>query len=34
MVPDKGTVVTVTAHEERAQNDILRAIYQDIFPEI
>ena len=34
VVPDKGAVVTVTAHEERNQNDILRAVYHDIFPEL
>jgi CubicO group peptidase (beta-lactamase class C family) len=30
--PDRRAVVTVTAHEERNANDILRAIYRDIVP--
>ena len=30
--PDLEAVVTVTAHEEKRPNDILRAIYQDIVP--
>ena len=30
--PKEKAVVTVTAHEERKQNDILRAIYSDIVP--
>ena len=34
VIPDKEAVVTITAHEERAQNDILRAVYHDIFPRL
>jgi CubicO group peptidase (beta-lactamase class C family) len=30
--PDLGAVVTVTAHEEKRANDILRTVYQDIVP--
>lgn len=34
VVPDQRAVVTVTAHEERRANDILRAVYQDILSQI
>jgi len=32
--PREKAVVTVTAHEEKKQNDILRAIYSDILPHL
>jgi CubicO group peptidase (beta-lactamase class C family) len=34
IVPDKSAVVTITAHQERATSDILRAVYQDILPKL
>ena len=32
VVPELDAVVTVTSHREKNANDILRAIYEDIFP--
>jgi len=32
--PNEQAVVTVTSHEEKAANDILRAIYRDIIPRL
>jgi CubicO group peptidase (beta-lactamase class C family) len=34
VVPSKSAVVTVTAHEEKVPNDILRAVYKDILPSL
>jgi CubicO group peptidase (beta-lactamase class C family) len=32
--PDKQAVVTVTAHEEKKQNDLLRLVYRDVLPQL
>ncbi|MCL6589023.1 MAG: beta-lactamase family protein [Firmicutes bacterium] len=34
VIPDKGAVVTITAHQEKTPNDILRAVYHDILPKL
>jgi len=34
VIPDKRTVVTVTSHEEKAANDIIRAVFHDIVPQL
>ncbi len=34
ILPDKQAVVTVTAHNENSANDILRAVWKEILPEI
>ncbi len=34
VVPDKNAVITVTSHEEKAANDIIRAIFHDIVPQL
>lgn len=34
VVPDKNTVITVTSHEEKNANDIIRAVFQDIVPQL
>lgn len=33
-VPDKNAVVTVTAHEEKAPYDIVRAVFRDVVPKL
>ncbi|WP_070000883.1 serine hydrolase domain-containing protein [Cellulosilyticum sp. I15G10I2] len=30
VIPSKGAVITVTAHEEKAKNDIIHAVFEDI----
>ncbi len=32
VAPEKNAVVTVTSHRENRANDILRALYEDVFP--
>lgn len=32
--PDKNAVFTITSHEEKVTNDILRAVYRDIIPQL
>jgi CubicO group peptidase (beta-lactamase class C family) len=34
VVPDKKAVVTVTSHEEKVANDIVRAVFKDIVPQL
>ena len=34
VIPDKKAVVTVTSHEEKAANDIIRAVFKDIVPQL
>lgn len=34
VIPDKNAVVTVNSHEEKAANDIIRAVFQDIVPQL
>lgn len=34
VIPDKNTVVTVTSHEEKNANDIIRAVFHDIVPQL
>lgn len=34
VIPDREAVVTVTSHEEKAPNDIIRAVFHDILPNL
>lgn len=34
VIPDKKAVVTVTSHEEKTANDIIRAVFRDIVPQL
>jgi len=34
VVPDKHAVITVTSHEEKNANDIIRAVFSDIVPQL
>lgn len=34
VIPDKNAVVTITAHEEKAANDIIRAVFSNIVPQL
>lgn len=34
VIPDKNTVVTITSHQEKDANDIIRAVFSDIVPQL
>lgn len=34
VIPDRGAAVTVTSHNERCANDIIRAVFRDILPQL
>jgi len=34
VIPDKKVVVTITSHEEKNSNDIIRAVFSDIVPQL
>ncbi len=34
VIPDKKAVVTITSHEEKNSNDIIRAVFSDIVPQL